>query len=137
MKKKYCPNCLKVNHIRSKTCFNCKLDLLFNDKYYLIDVLGENSGKTYLAVGANPSAYPRQVVIKELSIKKMKKWKEEELFKRERLALSSLEHKFIPKLIEKIDIKRGKRLNYYTVIEYIDGENLKKYIKIKTLLKMK
>jgi len=61
----------------------------------------------------------------------MNKWKEEELFQRERLALSNLNHKFIPKFIDKFDIKKGKRLNYYTVIEYIDGENLKNFIKNK------
>jgi len=119
---RYCPNCLKKNHFESDNCLKCENSLLLNNKYYLIDVLGENSGTTYLAVREDLCISPRQFIIKELSIKKVKKWKEEELFKRERNILKNLDHKFIPKTIDEFDIKSGKRISYYTVMEYINND---------------
>jgi len=124
MKKVICPKCLKLNEKGEALCFDCKSDLLLNNEFYLLKVLGENSGKTYLSQRLNNSN-EEYFVIKELSIKKMKKWKEEELFQRERIALSNLNNEFIPDFVCKFDIKEGKRLNYYTVIKYIDGDNKK------------
>ncbi len=79
-----CPDCGEDNDIKNKTCHECNSDLLLNNKYHLVKVLGENIGITYtgIAVGKDLCISPKQVVIKELLIKKVDKWKTEELFQR-------------------------------------------------------
>jgi len=79
-----CPDCGEDNEIKNENCYECSNSLLLNNKYHLLEVLGENIGITYvaIAVGEDLCISPKQVVIKELPIKKVDRWKTEELFKR-------------------------------------------------------
>ncbi len=131
-----CPNCLANNSLKDSVCIKCNKLLLLNDRYKLFKILGKNIGTTYLAKdikSKNKKKRKNIVVIKELSVKKIKQWKNEELFKRERVALSTLNHKRIPKFLELFDKKTGKKVSYYTVIEYIDGLSLNKIIEDKVI----
>ncbi len=134
MKTIYCPDCLHKNINYSiqnhelNNCENCGKSLLLNNRYLIYEIIGQNSGTTYLGYDTENS---QKTVIKELSIKKMSRWKEEELFQRERIVLASINHPNIPRITDKFDTKKGKRTSYYTVIEYIDGQNLSKIIEEK------
>ena len=111
-----CPNCGEDNDIKNKNCHECNNDLLLNNKYHLLKVIGENIGITYVGVTVrvSPSAYPQNptyAVIKELPIKSVDRWKTEELFKREGNILKSLDHKSIPKFIEQFTLEINKNIS--------------------------
>jgi len=125
-----CPNCGEDNIVDNDKCETCKANLLLNDKYYLIKVLGGNIGITYLAniVGDNSNS---PILIKELSIKSVDRWKTEELFKREGNILKSLNNVSIPKFIEQFVININKNISYFLVMEFIEGKTLKEELKEK------
>ena len=108
-----CPRCGE-NNKEHDYCFECENSLLLNDRYYLLNLLGENIGITYLAI---ENKNEKLVVIKELSVKSIEKWKTEELFKREGDVLKRLDHKSIPDFIEQFIIEG----TYYLVMEYVKG----------------
>jgi len=118
---KICPNCGTDNSYENSSCEICESNLNLNDKYYLIKVLGEGNQITYLAQDLSQNS----VIIKEFSISSLDEWKQEELFKREIVALKSLNHKQIPKLIDDFKIVYKKDKTYYLVMEFIDGTSLK------------
>jgi serine/threonine protein kinase len=120
MDKIICPNCSKKVE-KSELCGLCSFELILNERYYLLNVLGQNIGVTYEAFDEK---IKKNVVIKELSMKKLKSWKDEELFKREGDILMSLNHSQIPDFIDYFEIQIGKRIKYYTVMEFIEGESL-------------
>ena len=121
MKKIICPHCGEENNKDNKNCFECENLLLLNNRYKLLSVLGENIGITYLGFDILTNS---KVVIKELSIKAIDRWKTEELFKREGDVLSRLKHKNIPEFIEQFTIEIDKNITYYLVIEHIEGKRL-------------
>ncbi len=130
-----CPNCGEFNFQSENICKSCSQSLLLNDKYILIDILGENNQITYLASPINKenlnSQITEQVIIKELNISSLDNWKIEELFNREILTLKRINHNQIPKLVDnfKLDLKTTK--NQYLVMEFIEGITLKESIKNK------
>ncbi len=121
---KICPNCGTDNSYENFDCEVCNSNLKLNDKYYLIEVLGEGNQITYLAEDLSQNS----VIIKEFSISSLDDWKQEELFKREIVVLRSLNHKQIPKLIDDFEIIEKKEKTYYLVMEFIDGSSLKEEI---------
>jgi serine/threonine protein kinase len=132
-----CPNCGENNTLELELCRSCKSNLMLNDKYYLVDVLGENNQITYLGsfLPHEPNTSPLAqagidvvtVVIKELSVSNLENWKNKELFEREVSVLNSLNHSQIPKLIESFESKNSSA-EIYLVMEYIEGINLKEEI---------
>jgi len=134
-----CPDCGSENSPYNLTCEQCTSNLKLNNKYYLLKILGENIGITYLAQKANNnelkgdelkrtvklSANNEKLVIKELSLRTLEKWKNEELFKRESEILSQLNYKSIPKFIEEFELGIGRNAKSYIVMEYIDGITLR------------
>ena len=125
-----CPSCGSINEDKNLNCKEqlCSYELLLNKKYYLIKVLGENIGITYLAYDFHKKI---NVVIKELPFGILRDWKTKELFTREVNTLSKLNHQSIPKLIEEFSLGFGKNNRIYLVMEYIDGINLKEEMKTK------
>lgn len=125
-----CPNCGEKNNPKNGNCNVCKTNLLLNNKYHLLNVLGENIGITYLGVNlcVQPPVY---VIIKELSIKSVDRWKTEELFKREGNILKALNHDAIPKFIEQFTIDINKNISYFLVMEFIEGKTLEEELKEK------
>ncbi len=135
-----CPECGGENSSYNQTCEQCSADLKLNGKYHLLKILGENIGITYLAEKINDdselrgddlkrtvkiAAKNKKLVIKELSLRTLEKWKNEELFKRESEILSQLNHKSIPKLIEEFELGIGRNAKSYIVMEYINGITLR------------
>ncbi len=123
-----CSKCGESNKSGNLKCEICKTDLLLNNKYYLLDILGENNHVTYLGQIKNDN---RKVIIKELLISKMDNWKNKELFNREINVLKSLNHDYIPKLIEDFEVTNGKNKSIYLVIEYVEGISLREEISVK------
>lgn len=134
-----CPDCGSENSRYNSICEQCSSNLKLNDKYYLLKILGENIGITYLAEKPNNtelagdelkrtvklSVNNEKLVIKELSLRTLEKWKTEELFKRESEILSQLNYKSIPKFIEEFELGIGRNAKSYIVMEYIDGTSLR------------
>jgi serine/threonine protein kinase len=123
-KKKFlCFSCLKEieQSLDTNTCPLCNNKSILNERYYLSKVLGQNIGVTYKAFDIETD---KEVVIKELSIKKVKNWKDEELFKREATTLLTINHPEIPDYIDYFETSIGKKIKYYTVMEFIGGDNL-------------
>jgi len=116
-----CPDCLKSVE-KKEFCDLCEARLILNERYYLLKIIGQNIGVTYQA---SDQKTKNRVVIKELSIKKLNSWKDEELFKREASALMSINHDEIPDFIDYFEISVGKKVKYYTVMEFIYGETLR------------
>jgi serine/threonine protein kinase len=122
MNKIICPNCLK-NVKEQELCEFCDSVLMLNERYYLLKILGKNVGVTYQA---SDKKNKNRVIIKELSIKKVKNWKDEELFKREAETLLSIDHDEIPDFIDYFEVSIGNKIKYYTVMEFIHGDTLAK-----------
>ncbi len=120
MSKIICPSCMKEVE-KSSFCELCHENILLNSKYYLLKILGKNIGITYLA----EDLYGKKVVIKELSLRSVDKWKSEEHFKKEGKILSQLEHPLIPNFIEEFQSGIGKNENHYIVMEFIEGVTLR------------
>ncbi len=116
-----CPECGSTNNSQNSLCKECGNELILNNKYFLLKILGENIGTTYLATDNNN----KHVIIKELSLRRVDKWKTHELFKREGEILSQLNHKSIPEFIEEFETGIGRSARSYLVIENIDGINLR------------
>jgi len=116
-----CPECGTANNKNDLLCRECNHELLLNEKYYLIKILGENIGTTYLAMDLDNNL----VVIKELSLRRVDKWKTQELFQREADILSQLDSPFIPKFIDEFQTGIARSAKSYLVIENIDGLTLR------------
>ena len=126
MNKIICPSCGIDNSLDLNTCNSCKSSLKLNNKYYLIDVIGENNQITYLGKASlqEPQASDF-VIIKELSIASLENWKNKELFEREISVLNSLNHRQIPKLVDSFELGGKNNKTFYLVMEYIEGTSLK------------
>jgi len=122
-----CPDCGSLNKPDNELCTKCNSLLKLNDKYFLIKILGENIGVTYLAKDLSDDYF----VIKELTLRSVEKWKDTELFKREGEILSQLNHKSIPKFIEEFETGIGRNTHSYIVMENIDGLSLRSEFKNK------
>jgi len=119
-----CPEC-GVKNIKDLTiCKECETDLRLNNRYYLLKILGENYGTTYLAKDIDNDT---EVIVKELSLRTLDRWKTEELFTREISVLSKLNHHAIPKFIESFSLGKGKNSRIYLVMEKINGKTLEEY----------
>ncbi len=123
-----CPNCGENNPEDLQKCSECDNLLILNGKYKLIKVLGENIGITYLGVNIKNN---EKVVIKELAIKAIDRWKTEELFKREGNILKSFSNESIPEFREQFTIEIDKNIVYFLIMEFIEGETLEENLKSK------
>jgi len=116
-----CPGCGEKVAADSTHCTACNGNLLLNGKYLLHEIIGYNQSITYLA---SLKKGKKKVIIKELSIHKIKSWKEEELFIREMQVLRQLHHPQIPKYLDYFHFESGKYYIHYLVQQYIKGTNL-------------
>ncbi len=125
MNKVMCPDCMEIVE-KQEFCELCESRLMLNDRYFLLKFLGRNIGVTYLAFDENTY---NKVVIKELSVMNVKFWKDEELFRREAETLMAINNPQIPDFIEYFEIMTGRKVKYYTVMEFIEGDGLDKILK--------
>ena len=117
-----CPVCAKNNKPDQSACIQCKSSLMLNESYLLSEVLGRNTGITYKGFDTRSGSV---VIIKELSLSKISRWKEEELFTREISVLKQIDNPDIPDFIEHFSVSENSRQVFYLVEEFIDGKNLK------------
>lgn len=101
-----------------------------NDRYEIIRVLGEGGmANVYLA---NDTILDRKVAVKVLRGDLATDEKFVRRFQREALSASSLNH---PNIVEMYDVGEDDG-NYYIVMEYVEGKNLKQLIKRRTKLSL-
>jgi len=124
-----CPECGIKNSSKNSLCKECDASLILNNRYRLIKILGKNVGITYLAFD---TATKKGAIVKELSFKRIDRWKTEELFEREVKVLSRLEHKAIPHFIDNFSAGVGRNQKNYLIMEYIKGINLEREREEKT-----
>ena len=120
MNKIICPDCGSENK-KQEFCSVCNTKLKLNDKYYLIDILGENNQITYLGV----DQFDNRVILKELRVDNLENWKTIELFNREISILQEISHNQIPKLLDEFKLDIIGSSSHYLVMEFIDGLTLK------------
>ena len=98
------------------------------DNYKILKTFNSgNQAETFLA---EEILTKKQVVIKKVSISKVKNWKTIELFERECGILKNLSHHSIPSYLDSFhdENKDSETDNLYLVQEYIDGLNLQELI---------
>ena len=101
-----------------------------NDRYEIIRVIGEGGmANVYLA---NDTILNRKVAVKVLRGDLANDEKFVRRFQREALSASSLNH---PNIVEMYDVGEDDG-NFYIVMEYVDGKNLKQLIKRRTKLSL-
>ena len=101
-----------------------------NDRYEIIRILGEGGmANVYLA---NDTILNRKVAVKVLRGDLANDEKFVRRFQREALSASSLNH---PNIVEIYDVGEDDG-NFYIVMEYIEGKNLKQLIKRRTKLSL-
>ena len=101
-----------------------------NDRYEIIRILGEGGmANVYLA---NDTILNRKVAVKVLRGDLANDEKFVRRFQREALSASSLNH---PNIVEIYDVGEDDG-NFYIVMEYVDGKNLKQLIKRRTKLSL-
>ena len=94
-----------------------------NDRYEIIRILGEGGmANVYLA---EDTILNRKVAVKVLRGDLANDEKFVRRFQREALSASSLNH---PNIVEMYDVGEDDG-NFYIVMEYVDGKNLKQLIK--------
>lgn len=104
---------------------------LLGERYRIIDTLGEGGmANVYLA---KDIILQRKVAVKVLRLDLRKDPQTEERFQREALATSELSH---PNIVSVLDVGNDKGLPYM-VMEYVDGPDLKEYIKKNYPLQLK
>ena len=102
----------------------------FNDRDEIIRVIGEGGmANVYLA---NDTILNRKVAVKVLRGDLANDEKFVRRFQREALSASSLNH---PNIVEMYDVGEDDG-NFYIVMEYVDGKNLKQLIKRRTKLSL-
>ena len=101
-----------------------------NERYEIIRVIGEGGmANVYLA---NDTILNRKVAVKVLRGDLANDEKFVRRFQREALSASSLNH---PNIVEMYDVGEDDG-NFYIVMEYVDGKNLKQLIKRRTKLSL-
>ena len=101
-----------------------------NDRYEIIRVIGEGGmANVYLA---NDTILNRKVAVKVVRGDLANDEKFVRRFQREALSASSLNH---PNIVEMYDVGEDDG-NFYIVMEYVDGKNLKQLIKRRTKLSL-
>ena len=101
-----------------------------NDRYEIIRVIGEGGmANVYLS---NDTILNRKVAVKVLRGDLANDEKFVRRFQREALSASSLNH---PNIVEMYDVGEDDG-NFYIVMEYVDGKNLKQLIKRRTKLSL-
>ena len=100
-----------------------------NDRYEIIRILGEGMANVYLA---EDTILNRKVAVKVLRGDLANDEKFVRRFQREALSASSLNH---PNIVEMYDVGEDDG-NFYLVMEYVDGKNLKQLIKRRNKLSL-
>lgn len=96
---------------------------LLGERYRIIDTLGEGGmANVYLA---EDIILQRKVAVKILRLDLQNEPQTQARFKREALATSELSH---PNIVSVLDVSTDHGL-YYMVMEYVDGPDLKEYIR--------
>jgi serine/threonine-protein kinase len=127
----YCvnPNCPQPkNHPKLKKCYTCNSNLILNNRYRVIKMLGKGGfGATFIGVDLTVVGDPLCVV------KQLRPMGDDpqglkvaiSLFEREAKTLGKISHPQIPKLMNYFT-DQGK---FYLIQELINGENLQREIK--------
>ena len=91
-------------------------------RYQIISILGQGgTGTTYAAQDRQQN---QQVAIKEMSLHRLREWKDLDLFEREAQVLSYLNHPAIPKYLDYFEIDTPENRLFYIVQELAPGRSL-------------
>ncbi|MFT7522056.1 MAG: serine/threonine protein kinase, partial [Kiritimatiellia bacterium] len=118
----YCATCGTAVDLAPEVCPSCSKNPLLDERYRLINVLGQGAhGTTWRAEELSTGSVR---TIKELPLRLGVKSKSVDLFRREAEVLQQLHHDHIPTCHEVLDIGAGKRRALYIVMDFVDGESL-------------
>jgi len=126
LNKSYClnPSCNHQNLEQSKFCQNCGSQLLVNDRYRALKIIGRGGfGRTFLAIDEAKPSHPQCVIKQFLPVENEFVHEARRLFKQEAVRLDDLgKHSQIPELFAYTE--QESRL--YLVQQFINGLNLGK-----------
>lgn len=99
-----------------------QLEELIIEQYRIINFIGEGiAGEAYKAFDLKHNDH---VVLKALSLRRMKNWKTMELFKREARVLAQLKHPAIPNYLNYFQREQNQEKYWYIVQEFVSGQSL-------------
>jgi len=95
---------------------------LIAERYRIITILGQGgTGTTY---EAQDQSNNQRVAIKEMSLRRLKDWKDLDLFEREAQVLSYLDHPAIPNYLDYFEVDTPQTRLFYIVQELAPGRSL-------------
>ena len=95
---------------------------ILNRRYQITEILGKGGvGITYSAVDTQTES---TVAIKAVSLKKLRDWKQIELFEREASVLATLNHPYIPQYLGYFNIESDRDKVFYIVQQLAPGKSL-------------
>lgn len=99
-----------------------QIGTIIGDRYQINQILGQGgSGITYQAQDQRTG---NNVALKEMSLSRLKEWKDLDLFEREARVLSYLDHPAIPKYLDYLEIDSSDTYYFYLVQELATGNSL-------------
>ncbi len=117
-----CASCGSPQPDEARRCALCHGPILLDGRYALLSRLDvEGQGDTYEALRLHDG---QRVAIKELSFKRMRSLKSQELFEREARVLAQLHHPGIPAHLDDFAWGVGKHQAHYLVQTLIEGHTL-------------
>ncbi|NEP09242.1 MAG: serine/threonine protein kinase [Symploca sp. SIO2C1] len=91
-------------------------------RYQIVSILGQGgTGVTYEAQDQHSN---KRIALKEMSLRRLREWKDLELFEREAKVLSYLNHPAIPKYLDYFEIDTPQNRRFYLVQELAQGQSL-------------
>jgi|GEM_PF-470998 len=99
-----------------------QLGEIIAQRYQIVKILGQGgTGVTYEAQDQHNN---RRIALKEMSLQRLREWKDLELFEREAKVLSYLDHSAIPKYLDYFEVDTPHNRLFYLVQELAQGQSL-------------
>ncbi|NEQ65337.1 MAG: serine/threonine protein kinase [Symploca sp. SIO2D2] len=91
-------------------------------RYRIVKVLGQ--GGTGVTYEAQDESSNQRIALKKMSLRRLREWKDLELFEREAKVLSYLDHPTIPKYLDYFEVDTPENRLFYIVQELAPGRSL-------------
>ena len=91
-------------------------------RYQIVTILGQ--GGTGVTYEAQDQHRHQRIALKEMSLRRLREWKDLELFEREAKVLSYLDHPAIPKYLDYFEVDTPENRLFYLVQELAQGQSL-------------
>lgn len=116
-----CANCLALSDA-ARHCPHCQASPLLEDRYLLLEVLGQGAAGTTWLAERQPDG--KRVALKELLVQRIDGPKSWALFERECQVLAQLRHPSIPTFVDRFVTQSGRATALYLAYEVVEGETL-------------